>query len=42
MQDGKKGVPGAITKNTGDESRLLLSTLPWRGRVKREDGLFEN
>ena len=26
------GLPGAA-KNTGDESRLLLFTLPWRGRV---------
>ena len=28
------GLPGAA-KNTGDESRLLLFTLPWRGRVDR-------
>ena len=27
-------MPGAFTKNTGDESRLLF-TLPWRGRVER-------
>jgi hypothetical protein len=39
----EEGVPGAITKNTGDESRLLaFFTLPLQGRVKREDGLFEN
>ena len=32
-----KGVPGAVTNNTGDESRLLtFFTLPWRGRVANE------
>ena len=30
------GLPGAA-KNTGDESRLLLFTLPWRGRVDRRN-----